>query len=762
PEALGSDVLPATGVSTNLTGTTATFRVASNIWFKTSAFAATTYVAIAFTDAQNFTVTNVQADGITAATSGELTVTDDTRRIRSGDAVTLTTTGTLPGGLALATTYYAMRRGATGDKVIKLCTTWANAMAGTSPVAISSIGSGTHNITIASQRRYTADGSFDLDVTPQNNLEGLTTAGAGMVVCQGGIWRVLAGAWRAATKTINDDMLAGAVKVQARTPKSSLYNSVKGVYSDPANKWQTSDFSPITNATYVAQDNGETIWQDITLPFTTDSVRAQRIAKILLEKSRQQITVSTSLNMSGLSIAAGDTVAMTNSALGWSAKPFTVTSWTFDASGIALTLQEEASTCYDWDLGDETTVDSAPDTTLTPNWALLDPQNFNVYQGVIRDGGNWRTCITCRWNPPLDTRVGGYRLRGRYRSGDWVTLGSLVQGNRYEFDGVMPGDYDVAIQSVAMNGASSDWVQQSITVRSQADLLGAFGLPSPATAVLKLHWNGTDTIDHARLTLTLGDVPFTAQADAVMLCIALFDSPNRVPIASGGFSDTLVIDSAPEAIAARGTLTTLAGSTADRLELRTADNPFILGVPNVTRFWGNLTGDWHKAVSYDLTGFSFDPPFAAAPLPGTTLDWVELNWYDERPYLTRYGLLTALDVNGYPTGEYEIVRWQSVADVDGALRITNVARGQEGTTPIWADGLHMLYFPAPGAGTTSTVFPIANWTDIGGGVWQGDVDVAIAIHAGQWCAPISCGLYKVIGTDLIRSALVPVTLGGTI
>ena len=108
------------------------------------------------------------------------------------------------------------------------------------------------------------------------------------------------------------------------------------------------------------------------------------------------------------------------------------------------------------------------------------------------------------------------------------------------------------------------------------------------------------------------------------------------------------------------------------------------------------------------------------------------------------------------------MRWQSVTDVSGALKITNVTRAQEGTTVISADGLSMLYFPAPGPGTISTVFPIANWTDIGGGIWQGDVDVNIPFKPGQWCAPISCALYKVIGTDLIRSALVPVTFGGAI
>lgn len=57
--------------------------------------------------------------------------------------VQLTTSGTLPAGLALATDYYVIK---TSDTTIQLATSYANAVAGTA-INITDAGTGTHNIT---------------------------------------------------------------------------------------------------------------------------------------------------------------------------------------------------------------------------------------------------------------------------------------------------------------------------------------------------------------------------------------------------------------------------------------------------------------------------------------------------------------------------------------------------------------------------------------------------------------------------------------
>lgn len=62
--------------------------------------------------------------------------------ILTGTRVQLTTTTTLPGGLALATNYYVIR---VTDSTFKLATTYANAVAGTA-INITDAGTGTHTL----------------------------------------------------------------------------------------------------------------------------------------------------------------------------------------------------------------------------------------------------------------------------------------------------------------------------------------------------------------------------------------------------------------------------------------------------------------------------------------------------------------------------------------------------------------------------------------------------------------------------------------
>lgn len=81
-------------------------------------------------------------------TSTDVITVTSNESLQTGAAVVLTTTGTLPTGLSLATTYYVIRTSAT---TIKLATNLANAIAGTA-INITAQGSGTHTATIT----YTA------------------------------------------------------------------------------------------------------------------------------------------------------------------------------------------------------------------------------------------------------------------------------------------------------------------------------------------------------------------------------------------------------------------------------------------------------------------------------------------------------------------------------------------------------------------------------------------------------------------------------
>ena len=220
------------------------------------------------------------------------------------------------------------------------------------------------------ESRYTCNGFVDLAENPEGIINDFKTAMAGWMVYAGGKFKMYAGAHVTPTFTIDDDMIAGPVTVENKTPKRNRFNTIKGVYQSPETVFQPTDFPAVTNATYVTED-GEEISQDVELVFTTSPATAQRIGKINLEKSRKQLSVALVCNLRALPAEAGMTVNLTMERFDWSAKSFLVNSSTIGilddgTVGVRLTLTETDATVYSWTpADDEKAVATAPSLTVT-------------------------------------------------------------------------------------------------------------------------------------------------------------------------------------------------------------------------------------------------------------------------------------------------------------------------------------------------------------------------------------------------------------
>lgn len=80
---------------------------------------------------------------------------------------------------------------------------------------------------------------------------------------------------------------------------------------------------------------------------------AQRIAKVILFRNREQITIKFPAKLTGFNVEVGDTILINNTRLGFSDKPFEVAAWGFATDnqgklGVDLSLREISSSVYDW------------------------------------------------------------------------------------------------------------------------------------------------------------------------------------------------------------------------------------------------------------------------------------------------------------------------------------------------------------------------------------------------------------------------------
>lgn len=314
------------------------------------------------------------------------------------------------------------------------------------------------------QSRYTCNGSFKLDKNPSEIMGSLVTAAAGTVVWTQGEYKVYAGAYTAPVMTITEDMLRGPIKVRPRISRKSLFNAVKGTFSDPDNSYQSTDFPPVTNSTYETQDGGDRIYRDISLEYTNQVYAAQRIGKIHLERSRQGITVEVPCNYAALKLGVWDTVQVTNHRLGWSSKVFRVIDWTLPPEGgVNLVLQEEASTAYDWNSGNATTIDPAPDTTLPSVFTVSQPGAPEVIESLYAttSGAGVKTKAFVQWDAAKDAFVNTYQLEYKPTiGGTWTIITGITETNHEILD-INPGKYDFRVKSVNSLGVGSEYSTSS-------------------------------------------------------------------------------------------------------------------------------------------------------------------------------------------------------------------------------------------------------------------------------------------------------------
>ena len=206
--------------------------------------------------------------------------------------------------------------------------------------------------TDAGTTRYTCNGAFTTASTPYDMINSLLTSMDGSLWYAQGSWRMKPAYWTAPVLDLNEDDLRSSISVSTRHSRRNNFNTVKGTFRGLESNWQTTDYPQVTNAAFVAADNGQESVADIDLPFTDNSIEARRIALISLERNRQQLTVNASFGIKTLQVQVGDNIRLTNSRFGWSNKEFEVVSWSFGLTdGLDLqtqmTLRETSESVYD-------------------------------------------------------------------------------------------------------------------------------------------------------------------------------------------------------------------------------------------------------------------------------------------------------------------------------------------------------------------------------------------------------------------------------
>ena len=193
---------------------------------------------------------------------------------------------------------------------------------------------------VNSQKRYTSNGSFVTSFTPSQVISDLLTSMGGLFWYSQGKWRMKAAAYVTPTVTLDENDLRSGISLSTRHSRRNNFNTVKGTFRGAESDWQAADYPKVSDPIFVTADNNIENVVDVPLPFTADSVTAQRLANIFLRRNREQLTFSASFGLKAFQVQVGDFVYINNTRFGWSNKPFEVTNWTFGlVDGLDLQVQ---------------------------------------------------------------------------------------------------------------------------------------------------------------------------------------------------------------------------------------------------------------------------------------------------------------------------------------------------------------------------------------------------------------------------------------
>ena len=373
------------------------------------------------------------------------------------------------------------------------------------------------------QKRFTVNGVLFGTDSHRTNINKILSAMNGHLVYSNGKYILHAGIYEAETvqnpyESLNEDDLIGAIGIKTSFERSDRFNTIKGLFVDPAQNHKSTEFPKVQLSDAVNRDNGEVLEKEVQFPMTNSSYMAQRLAHKLIQLTDQQKVITFPANLSALRITAGDRVKVSIEELSWTNKVFMCVGWTFsDEGGVNLTLREDSYTSY----ADPTVTPNNEYSTITATGDITD-----AFRGVPSPSGLNATAglknIELNWVNPL--RPADYATIYVYASpnssfSSAVKIGE-TDGTQFIHDGANPADaVSVGDQRYywvrAIKNIGTDAASQSDLSNSDSATVGAVEWDDVANPTIGIDINNdTISINTGSATTTTGQDVATSGIEA--------------------------------------------------------------------------------------------------------------------------------------------------------------------------------------------------------------------------------------------------------
>ena len=309
------------------------------------------------------------------------------------------------------------------------------------------------------QDRYQCNGVIDTANQIKANIEQLLASMGGRLTYSGGEYFVDGAEYKAPTLTFAENDIVSDIQTQTKQSRRGIYNGVKGIFVSEEKNFKVLDYPAQISSTYETED-GDPIYLDMPLPCVTNNTQAQRLAKIALLKSRQQVVMTMTTNLKGLRVKVGDTIQVTNDRLSYSSKVFEVIDYslaiTDGALGVNLSCIETASAIYDWTTSDEEDFLSGGELDLYDGRTVANVTNLAFTETGFRgpDGGVI-SAVELTWDENPNAFVELYKIRYN-KTGTTDYFYASSREPRVYISGLdITSNYDFRVKAENLIGVSS-------------------------------------------------------------------------------------------------------------------------------------------------------------------------------------------------------------------------------------------------------------------------------------------------------------------
>jgi hypothetical protein len=306
---------------------------------------------------------------------------------------------------------------------------------------------------------------------------------AGRLVYSGGKFEIHAGEYVAPSVTIDESMIIGEISVQTKQSRRNAYNGVKGVFVSEEDNYVVADYPAQISSTYATQD-GDPIYLDMPLPYTINNVRAQRLAKLALLRSRQQEAITIPCNLTALKFKIGDNISVTNARLGYSGKVFEVVGYSmaFSANQMVVNVEaiETASSIWDWSTLDEEVFLGGGEVSIYDGTTAAAPTNLTVTgDSFVTADGAFNTAFNVAWTNADDAFTDHYIVEHKLTTASEY-IAQQTNSSPFTIVGLRNSQqYNVRVKAVNEIGVSSAYVSATPTAATDTT---APSLPTSITA----------------------------------------------------------------------------------------------------------------------------------------------------------------------------------------------------------------------------------------------------------------------------------------